>query len=450
EESERWEDTTRRRGRGFRKEAAVRTCGRQQKLPTAVQIAPPSATGLQGWAKRSGDLAAVTVLLRLGRVTASASPAMRPVRLARGVLLPRLPRTRVGPIVLPRLLRTGVGPIVSRLRAIHLGPLITVRPGRVHFPGLRTVGPVLDHRRPRIGTLRGPGDRPLVRPVVGPLIRSIVRPVVRSRLDLVPAHLARGYRLRSDSDLVAALLTAGYRLHVRAASVVGPLIVASIPADSRPNSGVVTNRDVDRAKLRRGRTEDPELISGDPRRSAAVHFRNPEARDPASGRPLDVVDRDTAVDHPVVDHGVVRHVARPTPEILIPRPGKGVAPDPRLQEPALGDEDVVTRLNHGAQGEPTEADTDVVVEPDRRRQGSPTDVAASVLPRDPGRSPDRAGNPDPAVARIEGPAAIVIGRPAERLIRRPGPAVVAVNPTAVGIRAPIGSRVPRAPGRAVL
>ncbi len=71
------------------------------------------------------------------------------------------------------------------------------------------------------------------------------------------------------------------------------------------------------------------------------------------------------------------------------------------------------------------------------RQGSPTDVAATRTPRNPGRSPTGAGNPDPGIARVIIPPAIVITGPGPRLITDPVPAVIiGPDPIAITVRTP--------------
>jgi hypothetical protein len=62
----------------------------------------------------------------------------------------------------------------------------------------------------------------------------------------------------------------------------------------------------------------------------------------------------------------------------------------------------------------------------------PADDVVADAPLHPRRSPARVGAPHPAAA--PDPAAVVRGRPAERLVRHPGPAVVRVCPVPVRVR----------------
>ena len=69
-----------------------------------------------------------------------------------------------------------------------------------------------------------------------------------------------------------------------------------------------------------------------------------------------------------------------------------------------------------------------------RRHRRPADVAAASAPADPGRRPRRARHPDPAEAGVVEPAAVVPGRPAERVVVDPRPAPLGVLPVAVRVR----------------
>ncbi len=64
-------------------------------------------------------------------------------------------------------------------------------------------------------------------------------------------------------------------------------------------------------------------------------------------------------------------------------------------------------------------------------RGRPAHVAVALAPLHPGRAPRRVGAPDPAVRPH--PAAVVIGRPPERIGRLPRVPVVGVRPVAVRI-----------------
>src|SRR5205823_4626080 len=85
----------------------------------------------------------------------------------------------------------------------------------------------------------------------------------------------------------------------------------------------------------------------------------------------------------------------------------------------------------------------------RRRQRSPADVVVARLPVDPGRSPLVTRDPFPAVVGVVVPAAVVISRPAERLVGDPGPAEVGPHPVAVLIRVPRCDGDARGPDPAV-
>ena len=72
-----------------------------------------------------------------------------------------------------------------------------------------------------------------------------------------------------------------------------------------------------------------------------------------------------------------------------------------------------------------------------RRQGRPAHVVIARAPGNPGGRPFIAGNPDPADAAQAGPAPVVIGGPAKRFLRDPGPTGIGVNPAAKGIGTPV-------------
>src|SRR6185436_17147398 len=68
---------------------------------------------------------------------------------------------------------------------------------------------------------------------------------------------------------------------------------------------------------------------------------------------------------------------------------------------------------------------------------APTHVSATRTPDHPGWRPRRAGNPDPAIVRIEGPAAVVEGRPPPFVVRIPVPAIlVGPDPMSMRVRPP--------------
>ncbi len=69
-------------------------------------------------------------------------------------------------------------------------------------------------------------------------------------------------------------------------------------------------------------------------------------------------------------------------------------------------------------------------------QRRPADAILAGAPGYPGGRPIRAGNPDPAVPGKLNPAAVVIADGAERLVRHPGPAMLAPTPAAIEIGAP--------------
>src|SRR5207237_1277514 len=79
-------------------------------------------------------------------------------------------------------------------------------------------------------------------------------------------------------------------------------------------------------------------------------------------------------------------------------------------------------------------DAAAAIEARLRGQWRPADVILARTPGDPGGRPFFAGHPDPADATQPDPASVVIGRPTEPFVRHPGPAGIAVNPAALGVR----------------
>src|SRR5207249_10798334 len=76
---------------------------------------------------------------------------------------------------------------------------------------------------------------------------------------------------------------------------------------------------------------------------------------------------------------------------------------------------------------------------------SPADVVGAGPEYDPGRTPDIAGDPDPADAGIEGPGSIVVGNRPPIVVGHPGPAHVCINPMPVIVRIParlVDARLP--------
>ncbi len=72
-----------------------------------------------------------------------------------------------------------------------------------------------------------------------------------------------------------------------------------------------------------------------------------------------------------------------------------------------------------------------------RRQRRPADMLIARAPRNPGRRPFVARDPNPTDIAQARPTSVVIGSPAKRLIGNPGPTGLRVSPAAVGIGAPI-------------
>src|SRR5258708_1657510 len=71
------------------------------------------------------------------------------------------------------------------------------------------------------------------------------------------------------------------------------------------------------------------------------------------------------------------------------------------------------------------------------RQWRPAAVVAACAPSDPGRSPHPIGKPNPAVMRMEMPAAVVENRPAPGIIGGPIPAMIGIDPVSlVPVRTP--------------
>jgi len=73
-----------------------------------------------------------------------------------------------------------------------------------------------------------------------------------------------------------------------------------------------------------------------------------------------------------------------------------------------------------------------------RREGCPAEVGSVATPGAPVGSPFGSRNPDPALIFESGPPSIVINGPAKRLVGKPGPSLVGVNPLAFGIGSPFG------------
>src|SRR5260370_39300059 len=73
------------------------------------------------------------------------------------------------------------------------------------------------------------------------------------------------------------------------------------------------------------------------------------------------------------------------------------------------------------------------------------DVIRSLAPDYPRRGPFRAGDPHPAVSRVENPRTIMIARPRPRLITDPVPSDVRPFPVAGSIRPPPRRHTRRTP-----
>ena len=71
-----------------------------------------------------------------------------------------------------------------------------------------------------------------------------------------------------------------------------------------------------------------------------------------------------------------------------------------------------------------------------RRKRRPADKTIAAAPCDPGRCPFGTGNPDPTEALEPRPPAVMIGCPAERLIRDPRPTELRPRPVPIQVRAP--------------
>jgi hypothetical protein len=82
-------------------------------------------------------------------------------------------------------------------------------------------------------------------------------------------------------------------------------------------------------------------------------------------------------------------------------------------------------------------DSAASIEPGFGRQRRPAHVILARPPRHPGRRPFFTRHPNPTDPTQPDPAAIMIGRPTEFLVRHPSPAGVAVNPTAFRVGSPI-------------
>lgn len=83
------------------------------------------------------------------------------------------------------------------------------------------------------------------------------------------------------------------------------------------------------------------------------------------------------------------------------------------------------------------------------RQWRPAHAIGALTPRDPRRSPLAARHPDPAITRKIHPAAIMIGGPAKRLVRLPGPAERRPDPATIQVRSPALDREGGLPAVAV-
>ena len=84
-----------------------------------------------------------------------------------------------------------------------------------------------------------------------------------------------------------------------------------------------------------------------------------------------------------------------------------------------------------------------------RRKRRPADPVVAPAPAHPGGGPYMVGDPDPSVAGIEQPAAVVVRRPPPRLVGHPGPPVLRVRPAAIGIGPPTVRNIVGCPRPAV-
>ena len=87
-----------------------------------------------------------------------------------------------------------------------------------------------------------------------------------------------------------------------------------------------------------------------------------------------------------------------------------------------------------------------------RRQRSPSEIVVVLTPRYPRRSPVISRHPHPALLGEKNPATIVVNRPAEGLVREPGPALVGIHPATPGVGPPvwIGLQSQRLPDESII
>src|SRR5262249_31621674 len=81
---------------------------------------------------------------------------------------------------------------------------------------------------------------------------------------------------------------------------------------------------------------------------------------------------------------------------------------------------------------------------------APPDIGRAVVPAHPCGGEDRAGAPDPSVARIPRPAAVVIGRPPPGIVRDPERAVGSIVPVPVRVGSPARALIVGDPDGSVL
>ena len=118
--------------------------------------------------------------------------------------------------------------------------------------------------------------------------------------------------------------------------------------------------------------------------------------------------------------------------------------EPVPQEVAAFDEDPVVV---GDVERPAEA---VAGAPfDAGRERCPAEIEIARAPDYPGRTPDRAGDPEPPEPVVIAPASVMERGPAPVVVRDPGPAEVGPDPVAVGVGPPAVAHVPRDPDVAV-
>jgi hypothetical protein len=70
------------------------------------------------------------------------------------------------------------------------------------------------------------------------------------------------------------------------------------------------------------------------------------------------------------------------------------------------------------------------------RKGRPANPTIAIMPGNPGRCPLSAWNPNPTIIGIEEPSTVMEGGPTPFPVRNPGPSIIRIGPSPMGIRPP--------------